>query len=241
MRQIEGRNPVLEALKAGTKISKIYVKENLEENARIKEILKLAKKKNIQIEKKDSLREISKTKGRHQGIIAEAGDKKKYDIEEIIEKVYSENRKPLVLVFSGIDYEHNLGNIMRTSDCVGVDLIIVPRKSFGLSASVVKSSSGASEYVPLIKTNIFAALKKLRELGLKIIGLQENNKKTIYDSNFDLPLGIVVGKEDKGINEQLNKYIDEKISIPMKGKISSLNLAIAGSVCLYEVLRQRMK
>jgi len=239
MRQIEGRNPVLEAIKASSYITKIYVEENVVQNPRIIKILNLAKENKIPIEKKNHLKEISKTNGRHQGIIAIAENLEEPKLKNIMDDVFQRNKIPLFVVISGVDYEHNLGSVLRSSDGAGVDCVIVSRKGFKLTPLVIKSSAGASEHIPVIHSNLFQALKELRKNGLKVIALKEGSDKTIYTENLNMPLVVIVGKEDVGIKEGFDKYIDEYLSIPMKGKINSLNMAQATTVTLFEVLRQR--
>ena len=239
MRQIEGRNPVLEALRAGTKLTRIYFSENLEKDKRLEEIEALAKKKHIPIEEKD-LSKMEKSK-RCQGVIAEAESSTNKDIKNLIEEAYARNEKPLVIVLSGAVYEHNLGSVLRSAECAGACAVIVPKDSIGLSPLVVKSSSGASEHIPLLKGDIFQFLKDLRELGLNIVALSEKAQKSIYDSNLNCPLCIIIGAEDAGIRKSVEKYIDESLSIPIKGKIESLNMGVAAAVAMYECVRQKTK
>ena len=237
MRQIEGRNPVLEALRASTPITEIYTKKELKKDERISEIIEIAKKKNIPVTETD-IKDLSQT-GRDQGIIAMAEFKDFGSLQGIIEKAYEEERMPLVIILSGIVYEHNLGRILRTAESTGVDAVIMPKNGFGLTPAVVKASAGASEHIPLFHENLFSTLKLLRKKGCKVIGMKEGKNKSIYNTNLNIPLVIVLGAEDEGIKPTLDKYIDEYISLPMKGKIESLNVAVAASVCLYEVIRQK--
>ncbi len=237
MRQIEGRNPVREALRAGTEIKKIFIQPS--QDGRIHDIIKLAEKKGIPIITDQNLNSRTKTR-RHQGVIAIAENPKQVKLKQIMQEINNQNRIHLILVISDIDYEHNLGTIMRSAESAGADAILVPRKAFDLTPVVAKSSAGASEYIPLIHTNLFSAVKLLMNQGLKIIALKEQAEKNIYEADLSCPLAIVIGGEDSGVKQSLAKYIDEEVSIPMQGNIQSLNMAVATSVCIFEAVRQRL-
>lgn len=228
-RQIEGRNPVYELLRTKKHVTKVLIEENKKDNERIKKILELAQKKQVPVEIKQFISNLAKTP-RHQGVIAFVVDDE-YRLKDI-------KNPNFVIVVSGVDYEHNLGSIIRSAESSGADALIVPRKT-DISPVVVKSSAGASEHIPIIKTDVFAALKELRNSGMKIVALKEGSKLSLYKSNLNCPLVLIVGKEDTGINTGLDKYVDEYVSIPMKGNISSLNMAVAGSVAMFEAVRQK--
>jgi 23S rRNA (guanosine2251-2'-O)-methyltransferase len=233
-RQIEGRNAVIEALNSKTKIEEIYVQKDIDD-PKINQILKYRFAKLVP---KHELDKMSKTR-RHQGVIAIATDKEKIKLKPFIENIYDRKENPLIVVLSGAVYEHNLGTVLRSAECFGAHLVIIPKNTFGLTANVTKASAGASEHIPVLQTDLFQGLKELQQLGLKIIGLNEKSKTKLQNSKLNLPLAIIVGAEDKGINENFNKYIDEFLKIKMTGKINSLNMAAAASVCLYEVSRQK--
>jgi len=240
MRQIEGRNPVYESLRAGNAVEKIIVQNSSKDDPRIKEILKLAKG-NIKIEFREEIDTISKTNKRHQGIIAFAKDFEKIKLPDVINKAYESGKKPLVILLSGTVYEHNLGSVLRSSECFGADAVIISNKSFGLTPIVIKSSAGASEHIPVIKTDLHLALKDMQKLGLKISAISEKAKISINKTNLDVPICIIVGTEDSGIMSSLEKFIDEHIRIDTSGKVESLNMASACSIALYETSRQRDK
>ena len=234
MRQIEGRNPVLEAIKANSKINKIYIQQDIKD-PKIDTIKKSMSFEEVPKQKLDS---ISKTK-RHQGVIALAEEFPKKKLNNFIEGIHNKNQTPLIILLAGVVYEHNLGSVLRSAECFGVNAVVLSKKSFGLSPAVIKSSAGASEYIPVIQMDLHSALKIMHKLGLKIIALSEKSDKLIKDTNLNCPLCIIIGAEDKGINNSLEKYIDEHVKIPMKGKINSLNMATAASVGLYESIKQR--
>ena len=233
-RQIEGRNAVLEAIKAKTQIERIYVQDNVDDP----KLDQIKQNNNVFFVTKHKLEAMSKTR-RHQGVIAIAKDKPKLKLDEFIENVYNKNQTPLFILLSGNAYEHNLGSVLRSSECFGVHAVITSKNSFGLTPNVVKSSAGASEHIPLIKMDLHAALKIIQKKGLKTVGLSEKSTTLISKSKLNCPLCIIVGAEDKGIKDSLEKYTDEFVKIPMKGKINSLNMAAACSISLYETNKQR--
>ncbi len=228
-KQIEGRNPVYETLRSKTKITKIFIEENKKEHPRIKQIIDMANKQNIPVLMRDYISSFSETE-RHQGIIAYA-DKKILKLKDI------ENPK-LVILISGSDYDTNLGTLIRSAEVAGADCVILP-KNTKMTPHVVKSSAGATEHIPIIQENLFNALKHFRKLSLIVYALDEKSKKSIYDSNLNMPIVLIVGKEDTGVNDSLSKYVDEFISIPVKGKISSLNMAVSASIAMFEAIRQK--
>jgi 23S rRNA (guanosine2251-2'-O)-methyltransferase len=228
-RQIEGRNPVYEAIKSKTKITKIFVEENKKNNNRVKKIIELALKKSIPVMFREHISSFSETK-RHQGVIAYAEDVK-LRLKDI-------PFPKLVIIVSGSDYDTNLGTLIRSAEVAGADCIILP-KGTKITPHVVKSSAGATEHIPIIHDNLFNALKHLRKLGLIVYALDEKSKKPIYKANLNMPIVLIVGKEDTGVNDSLSKYVDEYVSIPMKGKISSLNMAVSASIAMFEAIRQK--
>lgn len=232
MRQIEGRNACIEAIKAKSKINKIYVQEDLNDP----KLNQIKKSKNVELVFKQKLDSMSKTK-RHQGVIAIAEDFPKIKLKSFIEEIYNKNQTPLIILLAGVVYEHNLGSVLRSAECFGANAVILSKKSFGLSPAVIKASAGASEYIPIIQMDLHAALKEMHKLGLKTIALSEKSDKLIGEAKLDCPLCIIIGAEDKGINESIKKYIDEYVKISMKGKINSLNMAVAASVGLYEATK----
>lgn len=233
MRQIEGRNPVREALRAGTKITRIIFSSTA--GSGIEKIVALARKKNIPVEKTDDIKKHAKSR-QAQGIIAMA-EEEVVKLKDLISQGIDD--KPLFVVVSGVEYEHNLGSILRSAECFGAKAVIAPRKSFGLSPVVAKASAGASEHIPLILMDLHQALKDLRKAGCFIFSLEEKSKTPIVKAKLDNALALVIGAEDKGIMMSIEKFIDQKISIPLKGKVESLNMASACSIALYECMRQR--
>ena len=238
-RNIEGRNPVTEALRSKTKIRAVYIELATKDHPRIQAIVKLAQEKKIDVQELEDLSRMAKTK-RYQGVIAIAEGEDKIKLKDVIDSAFDRREIPLFVVLSGTVYEYNLGSVMRSADAAGATAVIASQNSFGLSPVVAKSSAGASEHVTFIQDNLFNALKTLRDAGIKIVALKEG-KQSIYESRLDVPLALIVGAEDKGVNSGFDKFIDEYAGIPMKGKISSLNMAAAASIAMFEANRQRSK
>lgn len=239
-RQIEGRNPVLEALRAGTEITKIYIELGIKVDERVGEILAICAKKHIAIEKKGwkNLHRMAMSKN-CQGIIAFAQPIESHSLEHILKKNAEREKPGLVIVIPEALYEYNLGAIIRTCECAGADCVII-NKRISLGVGVGRASMGAIEYVPIVTQNIHSSLAMLKEYGYKIFAAKAQVKKNYYDADLTGSIAIIIGSEDKGISITTDKYVDEYINIPMFGRINSLNMSVAGAVILYESVRQRL-
>lgn len=239
--KVEGRNPVIEALKSGREIDKILVAKGSGEGS-INKIIAMAKEKGliIQYVDKQKLNEMSETKS-HQGVIALVAAYEYSSLEDIIENAKRGDKPPFILVLDEIMDPHNLGSIMRTADAVGVNGIIIPkRRSVGLTATVAKTSAGAIEYVPVAKVaNIAQTIEKLKDNGIWVAGADMSGEKNHFEENFEGPIAIVLGSEGQGLSRLVKEKCDFLINIPMKGKVSSLNASVAASIIMYEVFRQR--
>lgn len=240
-RQIEGRNPIREALRAGSPIDMIFVEEAMKSDERLMEIYSLARKNKINLEKISSkkLKTYSKTGGNHQGIIAFAQEEEELKINFVYENIIKNKQNPFFLILTDVVYEQNLGAVLRSAECAGVNAVIAPKKAPRLTPVVSRAAVGAGEYIPLIHENLFTTIKYLKSEGVKIVGAREGDNKIIYRCDFTKPIAILMGAEDTGISEPLEKLVDELISIPMLGRIESLNMSVAAALCIYEVVRQR--
>lgn len=240
--QIEGRNPVLEALKSGREIEKILIQEG-ENIGSIKKIIGLAKSKQIPIidVPRSKLDSLSETKS-HQGVIAQVSAHEYKTIEDIFNLASEKNEHPFILILDEIEDPHNLGSIMRTAECTGVHGIIIPkRRSVGLTSVVAKTSAGAIEYIPVARvSNISMAIEELKQKGLWIYGADMSGENNYFDQDMKGPVGLVVGAEGKGISRLVREKCDFLVKIPMKGKVSSLNASVAASIIMYEILKQRI-
>lgn len=240
--QLEGRNPVLEALRSKRALNKILISRDIERHSAIAEILHLAKERNIPVEWLSP--EILKTKSSTrspQGVIAYAAAKEYLDIHDLLEITRSKNEPAFYVILDGLEDPHNLGAIIRTAEAAGTHGIIIPqRRAVGLTGTVAKVSAGAIEYVPVARVvNLNNAIRTLKENNVWIIGIDQGGKKAFAGVDFKLPTAVVIGGEGKGISRLVKENCDEIVSIPMKGNISSLNASVAAGIVMYEVLRQR--
>lgn len=237
---IEGRNPIIEALKNNRPIEKIMVNKASKEGS-IKKILAMAKENKVIIQEVDrhKLDEMSESHA-HQGVIAITSDYRYYDLDEILEIPRQNGEDPFFIILDGITDPHNLGSIIRTADAVGAHAVIIPkRRSVQITPIVAKASAGAVEYLPVCKvTNIVNTIKTLKENGLWMAAVDMDGQ-TFYQQNLGGPLGLVVGSEGEGISRLVKQNCDFTVSMPMSGNVTSLNASVAGGILLYEVYRQR--
>ncbi len=240
--QIEGRNPVKEALKSGRTIEKIMVSKG-ELSGSIREVLGIARDKNLIIQQVDrkKLDEISLTHS-HQGIIAIGSAHTYVEVEDILARAKEKQEDGFIVILDEITDPHNLGSILRSADACGVHGVIIPkRRSVGLTPIVAKSSAGAIEYMPVAKvTNIGQTIEQLKKEGYWIAGGEVSGEKYYFEEDLKGPIAIVIGSEGKGVSRLIKEKCDFLLKIPMMGNVSSLNAAIAGAIIMCEVRRQRI-
>jgi len=237
MIQLEGRNPVYEALKQGLVLN-IKLEHGHENDAKIKQIIDLARKKRVKVEmiKRKQIERISTT-GNHQGVIGYAQTNVNWSLGKVLRET---GKEVCVLILDQVQDPHNLGAIIRTSYGAGVDGIVIPKKgSAEVNNTVHRVSMGASLNVPVWKTNLYPAIKQMQDEGLRIIGVDASGNKPYYEETLSGAVGIVMGGEDRGINPTLLSKCDSVVNIPMKGKLDSLNVSVATSVILFERVRQQ--
>lgn len=238
---IEGRNAVTEALRAGTAIDKLYAAKGGTDHT-LSRIIAQAKKAGVVVVEADrrKLDAMSETHS-HQGVIAVAAAQSYATVEDILEKAAAAGEPPLVVVCDEISDPHNLGAIIRTAECAGAHGVIIPkRRSAGLTAVVAKTSAGAVSYLPVARVpNIPALLKGLQKKGLWVFGTAAGGSVSLYDADLRSPAAIVIGSEGDGMGRLVGECCDFLVSIPMKGRINSLNASAAAAVLLFEALRQR--
>ena len=239
---IEGRNAVTEALRSGTAIDKIYLAKG-ETDRTLSRIAAEARKAGAVVVETDrrKLDAMSLTHS-HQGIIAIAAVRAYAEVEDILGIAEARGERPLLVVCDEISDPHNLGAIIRTAECAGAHGIIIPkRRSAGLTAVVAKSSAGAVSYLPVARVpNIPALLKDLKKRGIWVFGAAAEGTVPLYGADFKGAAAIVIGSEGDGMTRLVRESCDFLVSIPMKGRISSLNASAAAAVLLYEALRQRL-
>lgn len=238
--QLEGRNAILEVLRSGRDIEKIMVPRGNVEGT-IKRIVAMAAEKGVVIQEvsRQKLDEISETKN-HQGVIALVSAHNYVDVDDILAVAKERQEDPFVLLLDGITDPHNLGAILRTAECAGVHGVIIPkRRSVGLNATVGKTSAGALEYMPVARvTNIVQTMEYLKKQGLWI-ACADMKGLDHFDTNMKGALALVIGSEGDGVSRLVKENCDFTVSIPMYGKISSLNASVAAGLLMYEVVRQR--
>ena len=240
--KIEGRNAVLEALRAGKPIDKLYVLEGCPDGP-VRTIIREAKKGDtiINYVKKERLDQLSET-GHHQGVIAMAASYEYATVEDILEKAREKGEAPFIFVLDNIEDPHNLGAMIRTANLAGAHGVIIPkRRAVGLTSTVARTSAGAINYTPVAKvTNISNTMKELKDKGMWFV-CADMDGTVMYDMDLTGPIGLVIGNEGEGVSQLVKKNCDMVASIPMKGDIDSLNASVATGVLAYEILRQRMK
>ena len=236
---VYGRNSVIELIKSGNPVHKVLLRSQKE--GRNSDILYLLKVKGIPYQFVDNsvLAKYSAGKN-HQGVLAFTAAKEYVEPEDILELTYNKGEDPLILMLDGVEDPHNLGALLRSAEATGVHGVIIPkRRSVGLTPAVARTSAGAVEYVAVARvSNLVQTIKYLQGQGCWVTGAEAGGKD-IFQTDLRGPRAIVIGGEDKGLSRLVRESCDEIISLPMLGKISSLNASVAGSIILYELIRQR--
>lgn len=238
--KIEGRNAVLEALRSGRSIDKIFILMGSHDGP-IQSILRESKKHDVIISyvSKERLNQISET-GNHQGVIAMAASYAYATVEDILQRAAEKGEPPFILLLDGIEDPHNLGAIIRTANLAGAHGIIIPKhRAVGLTATVAKTSAGAINYTPVAKvTNLGVAIEQLKKEGLWFVCADMEGTR-MYDLDLKGPIGLVIGNEGGGVSRLVREKCDLIASIPTKGDIDSLNASVAAGILAYEIVRQR--
>lgn len=235
-----GRNPVLEAVRSGREIDRLLVAHGVSGGS-VTAIIAKCNARGILI------KEVSPQKldyycggANHQGVAVMFASQEYATVDDIFNVAESRNEKPFIIVCDEIEDPHNLGAIIRTAEASGVHGIIIPkRRSASLNATVAKSASGALEYMPVARvTNIPSTIEELKERGVWVMGADMDGED-YTNIDFDLPVALVIGNEGKGIGTLTAKKCDRIISLPMLGKINSLNASVAAGILMYEVVNKR--
>ncbi len=237
---IAGRNPVAEALRSGRAIEAVLVAKG-ERSGSIVAIIAKAKKKNIPVKEVDRKKLDFLAGGvSHQGVAARCAVKEYSTVDDIFQNAEEKGEQPFIIILDRIEDAHNLGAIIRTAECAGAHGVIIPeRRSAGLSYTVEKTSAGALEYMPVARvTNISAEIDRLKERGLWIYAadMEGEDYKTV---DYSPACALVIGNEGKGIAPLVLKKCDVVVSLPMKGRINSLNASVAGGILMYEIASKR--
>ena len=240
--QLEGRNAVTEALRAGRTIDKVFIADG-DTDRGLQRLAAEAKEAGAVIVPVDrrKLDTMSFTRS-HQGIIALAAAHEYATVDDILEEAAARGEAPLIVICDELTDPHNLGAIMRSAECAGAHGVIIPkRRSVSLTATVAKASAGAVEYMKVARvTNINNAINELKEKGVWVFGTAAEGSIPMYKADLTGPAAIVIGNEGEGMRQLVRKNCDVMVHIPMKGRISSLNASAAASILLYEAVRQRL-
>ena len=238
---LEGRNALTEALASGRAIDKVFIAEGNTDRA-LARLAAQARQSGAVVVETDrrKLDQMSAT-GAHQGIIAMVAAHSYATVDDILALARERGEAPLIVICDELSDPHNLGAIIRTAECAGAHGVIIPkRRSVGLTAVVGKASAGALEYLPVARvSNITAAIDTLKKAGVWIYGTAAEGSTTLYKADLKGAAAIVIGNEGQGMSRLVSDSCDFKVSIPMKGSISSLNASAAAAIMLYEAVRQR--
>lgn len=236
---IEGKNQVIEAIKNNTTINKIIIDKNFA--SRKDDVISLARKNKLKIDfLPKKIMDTKSVTGHHQGYIAETVEFEYCHVEDILNSAKSNDHVPFVVLLDGIEDPHNLGAIIRTCECAGVDGIILPKmRACGVNETVVRTSAGAISHMKIARvTNLKEAIDILKDNGLWIYACELGGEK-IYGQNLTGPIALVIGSEGNGIKQSLKAYCDGIVTLPMKGSVNSLNASVSAGIAIYEILRQR--
>ena len=240
--QLEGRNALTEALRAGRTIDKVFIADGDTDRA-LQRLAAEAKEAGAVIVPVDrrKLDQMSFTRS-HQGVIALAAAHDYFTVDDILEEAASRGENALIVICDELSDPHNLGAIVRSAECAGAHGVIIPkRRSVGLTATVSKASAGAVEYMKVARvTNINSTISELKEKGVWVFGTAAEGSVPMYKADLTGPAAIVIGNEGDGMSPLVRKNCDMLVHIPMKGRISSLNASAAASILLYEAVRQRL-
>lgn len=237
-----GINPVTEALKAGRPVQRLLIMKQRISDRDVQELMRLVKRRGIEVRitSRDELNREAPN-ALHQGVIAIAAPREYATLDDILQIPAHTGQVPLFLILDGVEDPRNLGAILRTAEATGVHGVIIPeRRATGLTETVAKTAAGALEYVPVVKVvNIVNTIEELKSAGLWIAGAEAGNDKVFWDADFIRPTALVLGGEGKGVRKLVREHCDYLVSLPLMGRLTSLNVSVATGALLYEVLRQR--
>lgn len=237
---IYGIHPVYEALQAGSEIEKIMIARDIK-SIQVRDILKLAEEREIPVQKVPNEKLGSIVQANHQGIIAFVSLIEYQPLEDVLMNVYEKGEQPLLMVLDRITDVRNMGAIARSAECAGVHAIIIPsRGSAQINADAVKTSAGALNLVPVHRSpNLKNTLRYLLDSGVNLVAVSEHGSTNYTAAQLDGPIAFVMGSEEDGISPEYLKLCNERVMIPLKGSIGSLNVSVAAGIILFEALRQR--
>lgn len=238
---IFGIHPIIEAIKSGKEIDKIYIQQDIQGQG-LTELRNVIKKSKVPFSHVPIQRLNKYTQGNHQGVIGFISPIETQDIEDVLPRLLEEGKVPLILILDRVTDVRNFGAITRTAECLGVHAIIIPkRESAQINEDAIKTSSGAIYRLPICKVdNLTDTLFLLKDSGLNVVSCTEKTDQLISSVDFTQPTAIIMGNEEKGVANQLLKNSNDLAKIPMVGEITSLNVSVAAGMIIYEASKQRL-
>ncbi len=240
LQRLEGRNPVLECLqRSRRRVYRIWLDRGAKPEPRLERILALAAREGVPVERTDRRRLDKLADGRvHNGVIAEAEPLALYTTAGLLDPLHLGDRAPFLILADGLQYEQNLGAVLRSALGFGVTGVIIPtRRGAGITPVVARVSMGAVEEVPIAREGLFAALKVIAKAGIPVVGADAAGER-LSDLDLTGPLAVLLGEEGRGLSAKLQERCDRKVSIPLAGQLESLNVSVAAAVLMYEKRRQ---
>lgn len=239
---IFGTRAVMEAIRAGREIEKVFVQAGLN-NDLIKELIQVAKSNGVPFTFVPQAKLNRLSTKNHQGVICLLATVSYANLEGIVDKAYQEGREPFLLIVDRVTDVRNFGALARTAECAGLDAIVMGDSGNApITGDAMKTSAGALSHLPVCREkDLKKAIRFLKENGVQVIACTEKASDSIYDIDLNTPLALIMGSEEDGISPQLLKDADRLAKIPMSGKISSLNVSVAAGISIYEAVRQKRK
>lgn len=238
---VYGKNPVMEALRSGQTVHKVWVAEDAKKG-QMNQVLGLCKTHQVQVLTVPKKRLDQMADGEsHQGVIAQCAAYEYAEMDDLFARAKKKDEQPFFLLLDELEDPHNLGSILRTADASGVHGVIIPkRRAVGLTSTVARTSAGAISHVPVVRvTNLARTMDDLKKQGLWFVGTDAKGETDYRYMETDLPLALVIGSEGKGISRLVKEKCDFLVSLPLMGQVTSLNASVAASLLMYEVMRKR--
>lgn len=235
-----GLNPVLEAVRAGREVRRVFLAFSRRDRAAIEEELSV---RGIAVQKVDLQFFDERFHKGHQGIAATVEPRAYTDFDDLLDIPKAKNEMPLFLLLDGVEDPRNFGSILRVADAGGVHgVVIQSHRSASLTPEAVKASAGASEHVAISRVpNIKHAISSMRESGLTIVGAEAEGNRAVWDMDYTGPVALIVGSEAEGMRRTVKEHCDDMVRLPMQGKVNSLNASVATGIIIFEIMRQRLQ
>jgi 23S rRNA (guanosine2251-2'-O)-methyltransferase len=238
--QIESKNALLELLQDDREFERIYIASNAFKDRKTQEIVKIARDKGIPVIKVPRRTLNRKARTGAESVVGIMVSQNSWDLNDLLDKIYEEDKIPFFLILDSIKYTQNIAAIMRTAYAAGVNGIIIPPSNKSIvTDETIRISMGAAERIPLVEMNLFEAVKKIKEEDIKIVGIHMDGQPH-FKENLKGPIAMILGAEDVGISTGMLERVDKTVSIPMKEGIGSLNVSVSAAVLMYEKLRQEV-